>query len=285
MDNINAPELDVAATEATQTEVPLTPQMADPNTLPDVIFYLQDEKYSISSQYVLHIGVLPKITPMTGLEHYCRGIVLFNNESVPVYDLRKVFGIASFDQELEALMQQRIADHQRWVNELENSVNNNTEFTLTTDPHQCAFGKWYDSFKTDNYYLSMYMKQIEAPHAAIHKTGERVKQLMRDGKVDEAKKAIDDMKRKYYTKTLEILRGMGQVYREGRREMLIILHVRGNYLSIVADSISSIKKLTETSELPPDTDTSKNGYIEMLAKDGSGSNADVIQMINPFALK
>lgn len=254
----------------------------DPATLPDVVFVVQGEKYSISSRYVLHIGVMPKINYMTGLEPYCRGIILFNDHSVPVYDLRKLFGMSSFEEEWDQMIHQRMADHRRWVDELEKSVENETEFALTTDPHQCAFGKWYDNFSTDNSYLNLYLKQIEAPHAAIHRTGEAVKKLMREGKKDEALAVVADMKKKYFTKTMEILENMSRVYKDNRREMLIIMQVEGSYLSIVADSISSIKKLTEIYDLPEDGRTVKEDYIEMLAKENK--NSDVIQMLNPFAL-
>lgn len=269
-------------TDAEKAEVLTTAEAVDPALLPDVIFIVQNEKYSVSSRYVLHICVMPPITVMTGLEPYCRGITIFNEKSVPVYDLRKIFGMCSFEEEWDQMIHQRMADHQRWVSELEKSVENDTEFTLTTDPHQCAFGKWYDGFTTDNSYLNIYLKQINAPHTAIHKTGELVKQLMREGKKEEARAAVADMKKNYFKKTMEILENMSSVYKEGKREMLIIMQVEGTYISLVADSISSIKKLTELFPLPEDELTAKEDYIESLAKDTADHT--IVQMLNPFAL-
>lgn len=286
MENLNS--TDAAALQQDDTNKISKPNDAqpdygvDPTQLPDVIFVVQNELYSVSSRYVLHICVMPKITVMNGLEPYCRGITLFNEKSVPVYDLRKLFGLSSYEEEWTKMLQQRMADHRRWVTELENSVINETEFKLTTDPHQCAFGKWYDTFTTDNTYLNMYLKQINAPHTAIHKTGERIKQLMSEGKKHEAKEALDAMKKQHYSKTMELLENMSQVYMEGRREMLIIMLIEGTYISLVADSISAIKKLTEVFALPDDTPAAKEQFIEMLAKENKTSG--VIQMLDPFAL-
>lgn len=286
MENLNTAEI-IEAKSDTIESIP-DPYMlhkeeaVDPNQLPDIIFVVQSEKYSVSSQYVLHIGVMPKITVMNGLDAYCRGITIFNEQSVPVIDLRKLFGISSFEEEWDRMIHQRMEDHRRWVRELENSVENDTDFTLTTDPHQCAFGKWYDNFSTDNSYLNMYLRQIDAPHTAVHKTGELVKKLMKEGKKDEARAAIADMKKKYLNKTLEILENMSKVYKEGRREMLIMMQVEGTYISIVADSISSIRKLTDLYPLPEDEKSAKEDYIESLAKENNGG--DVVQMLDPLAL-
>jgi len=252
--------------------------------LPDVIFTLQDEKYSISSKYVLHIEVLPEITPMAGMEPHCRGIIIFNDQSVPVYDMRKIFDISNFHEELEAMMHQRIEDHEHWVNALEDSVRQGTEFTLTTDPHECAFGKWYDSFETDNSYLSMYLKSIEAPHSAIHKTGETVKKLMAEGKKEEAEKVINEMKATDFAKTKKLLANISTIYQEGMREMLIIMQVGDELKSMVVDSISSIKKLTDLCELPPNMPYGKSQYVERLAKDYHDDKMDVILMLNPYEL-
>jgi purine-binding chemotaxis protein CheW len=83
-------------------------------------------------------------------------------------------GLTSAVEETEsfcALMQQREQDHRNWLNELEAS---SRPFTLATDPHQCAFGKWYDKFKAENAWVAALLKKFDVPHRQIHGMAIRV---------------------------------------------------------------------------------------------------------------
>jgi chemoreceptor zinc-binding protein len=44
------------------------------------------------------------------------------------------------------MIDERKNDHIHWVNEFERSIKNDEQINLNTDPHECAFGKWYDNF-------------------------------------------------------------------------------------------------------------------------------------------
>lgn len=250
---------------------------------PDIIFKLQEDTYAVSSRYILFISVLGDLTPTSGDDPRYKGTVIFNGKSVHVYDLRYIFGIHDFEAELNELVKGRIADHVNWVNKLEESVNKNIPFTLTTDPHACAFGKWYDNFKTDDTYLAMYLKQIEEPHMAIHETGKRVKQLMAAGKQDEAKAEIEQMKRTHFAKTKSLLEGMVQVYKDGTKEMLIMMKIADLHIGIAVDKIVGIKKLEDLTPIPENMPRGKSKYIECLAKDKISGKADIIMVLNPHA--
>lgn len=257
----------------------------DEHELPDIIFKIQDDLYAVSSKYVVYISVLSDVTPTSGDDPRYRGTVIFNGKSVHVFDLRNLFGIHNFEEELNALVQGRIADHVNWVNKLEESVNENKPFELTTNPHACAFGKWYDNFKTDDTYLAMYLKGINEPHTAIHETGKRVKKLMAEGKQEEAKAEVEEMKRTHFAKTKSLLEGMVQVYKNGVREMLIMMKVDGRLKGIVVDRIVGIKKLEDLTPLPENLPRGRSDYIECLAKDKVGDMSDVIRILDPHALK
>ncbi len=247
--------------------------------LPYVVFRLQDNKFALSSRYVLHIEVLGNVTPMAGMGEFCRGIILFNDISVPVFDMRSMFGICNYVNELESFMQERIKNHEDWVAALENSVENGVEFKMTTDPHKCAFGKWFDTFESDNSYFNVYIRSVDAPHKAIHKTGEVVMRLMREGKRDEAMDVIRKMKDTDFVRTKEILAGASKIYMEGSREMLIVLQMEDGLKGIVVDSITDIKPLNDMCGVPKNSETSK--YISNIAKDKTQEgDIELIQIIN-----
>lgn len=255
-------------------------------TLPHIIFKLKDHKYAISSEFVIHMEALGPVTPMVDMDAHCRGMIIFNGVSVPIYNLRSMFGIGDFGKELEAMMQQRIQDHEKWVEELERTVLESREFMLTTDPHACAFGKWYDSFESDNSYLNVFLKSIDEPHRKIHQTGDTVKKLMAQSKQDEALAAIKDMKETYFQKTISLLSQVSSAYVEGSKEMLIYYQVDGVLKGIVVDSISDIHVLDDLYGLPEMLQTGENPYIERVAKDPTGKSGrdSVIQIINARAI-
>lgn len=252
---------------------------ASGTVLPYVIFKLKDNKFALSSRYVLHIEVLGTVTPMAGMGQFCRGIILFNEVSVPVFDMRSMFGIGNYVKELESFMQERIKNHEDWVAALEKSVETGEEFKMTTDPNKCAFGKWFDTFESDNSYFNVYMRGVDAPHRAIHKTGEVVMRLMREGKRNEAMDEIRRMKDTDFVKTKEILAGASKIYMEGSREMLIVLQMEDGLKGIVVDSITDIKVLNDMCGMPKNSDNSK--YISNIAKDRTpDGDIELIQIIN-----
>ena len=51
-------------------------------------------------------------------------------------------------QKLIQLFTEKEKDHHDWLNALEESIVDGVPFTKAKDPHQCAFGKWYDKFQT-----------------------------------------------------------------------------------------------------------------------------------------
>ncbi len=249
--------------------------------LPHVIFTVKDNKYALSSKYVLHLEVLGEVTPMVGMESYARGVILFHEEAVPVYDMRKLFGIRSHGEELAEFMTERMQDHENWVAALEKSVEDGTEFTLTTDPHMCKFGKWFDSYETDNNYFEMYIKTIEHPHLEVHETGKVVKKLMAGGKRDEAREAIKKMKATSYARTMNILREAAKVYVEGSKDMLIVLQLNDVKKSIVVDEICNVKFLSDMCSVPHNMSGSQSEYVCAIAKDRlPDGDTDLIFMFN-----
>jgi len=68
-------------------------------------------------------------------------------------------------------------DHLNWANHVSNlfTDNNMTELTVQTDPHKCAFGKWYYSGERKNAEemypeLKPLLASIETPHNHLHES-------------------------------------------------------------------------------------------------------------------
>ncbi|AWB67136.1 chemotaxis protein [Saccharobesus litoralis] len=141
------------------------------------------------------------------------GIKDFMGVPTPIYDL----GIAmnkkstqNLNQELNDLLHARENDHIEWLNSLEAAIKNDSPFTKATDPHQCEFGKWYDSFKTTNQDLQEVLKKFDEPHKRIHALANDLLSLNKDGDKDQALKILHTER----TTTLATLRRLFETARE-----------------------------------------------------------------------
>ncbi len=78
---------------------------------------------------------------------------------------------------LSSFIKEKELDHINWVRQLEQSVENNTEFSGQTDPTLCAFGKWMSGFKTDNQHIKESLEKFKELHNQLHQSAVKIKQL------------------------------------------------------------------------------------------------------------
>ncbi|KMT64198.1 CZB domain-containing protein [Catenovulum maritimum] len=122
------------------------------------------------------------------------GVKDFMGVPTPIYDLSIAMNKTSTkhqNKELVELLHLREKDHVDWLDALENTARTGIEFTKAKDPHQCAFGKWYDSFTTTNMDLAEVLKKFDAPHKAIHNLADSVLTLLEQDKQTEALTLIE----------------------------------------------------------------------------------------------
>ena len=120
--------------------------------MPSIVFQSNGIVFSMPSNNVQAIISLPKINFIPNLKPHIRGIIKNRNKVYSVIDFRLLTSQPSIAEQLaefRVMLDQREEDHVKWLVELENSVIENRSFNLATDPHKCAFGKWYDNLKPE----------------------------------------------------------------------------------------------------------------------------------------
>lgn len=88
--------------------------------------------------------------------------------------------------QLAAMLPQRRQDHIDWMSALEDSIRNGYAFGKARSPHECAFGKWYYSFRPAERQLALLLRNFEQPHAFIHGLADQLLKLTEAGKKEEA---------------------------------------------------------------------------------------------------
>ncbi len=220
---------------------------------PWALFNLEESVYGVSSEHIIAIFLLENIITMPDMPYYMRGVVNLRGKIVPIIDTRKFYGLPTVKEEIKELkkvMEVRKQDHINWLNELEASVIEDRDFKLTTDPHVCAFGKWYDSFKTNDMVLNYLLKKFDTPHKQVHAVGTEVRKLVDQGKHDKAFDVINKAKQRELKKMINLLNSFCNEYSETKRELVIAIEdpKEDREIGLIVDKVIAVEPIQADNE-------------------------------------
>lgn len=244
---------------------------------PWVLLELNNVVYATSCENVLSLNQLPDSTPLPKAPPEVRGVINFRGRLIELIDTRRILGIKSIVDEIEdfnAIMTQRYQDHLNWLNTLESTVKNDTEFTLTTDPHKCAFGKWYDSYNSKNthiMFLSTFAK-FDKPHKAIHEIAIKAKELIFKGDKQAAVDLIESTRNTKLKEMLGLFGDLKEAYKDSRKEIVVVIgEDESKCIGLSVDQITAIEHLTDfDGNLVKDSMTTTE-YLSGIARRKDGS--------------
>lgn len=202
------------------------PANAD-GTITVMAFYIEDAMYAVPIDNVVslsketdHVQPLPIKAPgLMGVSHFLGSVV-------PVLDIASRIGVKSgtaSKKEMIETLTLREQEHTEWMDALEQAILTGDHFTKPRNPHECAFGRWYDHFETRNEALREIFSQFDAPHRQIHSLADKLLALRDAGKTDEAMKEL----RFHRATTLKRLKSLFSHARQQLQELMrpILLYV------------------------------------------------------------
>ena len=153
--------------------------------------------------------------------------------------------LITFNEEakLAALLYSRDEDHRRWVDELEACVREGRTFGLPLDPHACAFGQWYDSYRAPNLVLESNLRHLQEPHAALHALGEEVVARAAAGQADEALQRIGSARDTICQRLRGLFAEARELVRDTSREIAIVHDDGVRSVGFTVDSVESVEVL------------------------------------------
>jgi chemotaxis signal transduction protein len=221
--------------------------------VPWVLIRLEGSMFAVECSWVREMLLLPDTTALPVAVEGVRGLITLRDTVIPIVDLRKILGMRSVEEESQALVamfNKRAEDHRRWLTELEASVREGREFGLTLDPHQCAFGRWYDAYKPQNVVLESHLKRFDQPHKAIHALGTSVANLVKAGKLDEALELIGHAHSGILVTLMKLFEETPAIMAAMNREMAIVLRGSNRVLGITADTVESVEAIKPDTKGP-----------------------------------
>lgn len=216
-----------------------------------VVFKIKNCGYAVHSGCVVSIEVMPDIvTKYAGAEKYVKGIMPFRGDIIPLIEVRSLFEFKTLEQEykeFQEMLDARKQDHIRWVETLDQCIRENKPFLLATDPHKCAFGKWYDNFSSESQSVNFHMKKIEEPHRKLHHTALEAESCKKE--CDKCKRSIclnDALKKaeeEYKPVILGLMDQAKEVFRHSYRDMVIVLQKDERKIGILVDDVMGVESL------------------------------------------
>lgn len=244
--------------------------------LPWVIFSLNNQKFAFSVGEVKEMVAMQLIVSVPDNPPYFRGVTNLRGAVLPVVDLRKKMGMPGLAEEIQSMiemLEHREEDHRKWIGELEASVREKRPFSLTTDPHKCAFGKWYDSFSTENLILDFCLKKFDEPHRQVHEAGNIVADYVRSGDFDSALETVMKTKNQAFSTMVGLFRETRNILMDTNREILMVLEGKRGRICVSVDAIESVERINEDGieEKPFFVSYPGNKCISGIAKRRGGS--------------
>lgn len=214
---------------------------------PYIVFKSAGRLFTLNSANVLAIQEMPNVEAVPQAPDGMRGIFIFHGDVAPVFDFRWVLGESSMESEANqftVMLEARKQDHINWMNKLRECARSKAPFPLATDPHKCAFGKWYDTFETDNGAVKVHLRKIEQPHKELHETAVKVMDCVaQNGKCD-VEQMLETAQKKYVNNVLHILEEAKGVFDDSFREMALVMSLDGKLCALAVDEVLSIDELS-----------------------------------------
>lgn len=258
--------------------------MEKQHALPWVIVTVNGQAYGVSTEFFREIVSVREFARVPGCPPYLRGVINLRGIIVPLVDLRMRMGLPSALGATEAfcqMMTEREHDHVNWLAELEASVREEREFHLTTDPHQCAFGRWYDSYRTDNPWVAAQLKKFDRPHRAIHGVAERVTALVAKSDAAGAGRLLDETRNSDLAAMKRLFSGLMELVRETQAEPLMILELGRWKIAATIDRADAVEPLS-VEDAPVGTEVESGGLVRQVGR--REKTGQVVLILDPLRL-
>lgn len=210
------------------------------------------------------------MTQVTRVPHspkFIRGVINHRGTIIPVIDARSLLGFQRRGQEasqLQEIFAGLKADHDTWLNAVEQSIKEGTPFTGPTDPTQCRFGVWYGQVMDGTVaqckeqlcdsVINAIIKRFDTPHRRMHTVADHAIKLAEEGNKDKALSLISESRDRDLGAMNELFDHTYNAINKQYESMLVITEHGGQKAAIAVDGVSFVADCKdELVESLPDT--------------------------------
>ncbi len=235
-----------------------------------ILVKLEEQLFALPACFGHSMILMPETTAVPGCPSGMRGVIRFRGKVIPLVDLRHSLGMVThneIDSELKDLLDARIQDHQNWLNELEASVREDRTFQGALDPTQCKLGRWLETVETSDLTLSAHFQRIRLAHAALHAVAHQVENAKRSEGSEAAMQLVQRTRQVSLEEIITLFQELKKLYGTTRREIAVILEVKGKLVAFAVDSVVAVERLKEQNLVGQDGESDEDsGLIRGIGK-------------------
>lgn len=225
-----------------------------PETLDVITFEADDTRYAVPIEQVRYIQKDDNATTRIDTVNGAYQVVQFEGQPVPLIDFAEWTGgkaVYRNNLSLIKVLEQREQDHLEWMDALEHTLRTGVPFTKAKDPHQCAFGRWYDTFHADDEMLADLMKDFDEPHQRIHALADKLLALQEEQGLEAALALFQREKAFTLARLQELFADARDRLRTITRPVLVYLVKKdGELVAVRLNALSDIESHTWAEFIP-----------------------------------
>lgn len=252
---------------------------------PFIVFNVAKTQFCVNSKHISSIMQLPEYESLPSSPQEIMGIFSYRGGHVTMLDLRSLLKKKTMEEEYREfceMIDQRKQEHVRWVEELERTALSGETFTLATDSHKCALGKWYYAFRSDVLEVNFHLKKIEEPHDKLHNAAIDVANCSRECdacKREEClKQILDRVKGDCMPRILTLLEETKELFRNKVYHEMVLVMDGEPKIGLVVDSVDSVEDLKSVKKEGDNRELPLTQYIKDMKK--SDKTDDIILELN-----
>lgn len=242
-----------------------------------IIVEIDGQVYALDAASVVHMMDYKSVSPrsLVGAPPSVRGVFEHRGSIICIVDGRTLMGMPSFEeslQELKDTLAAREQDHVAWLEELRRCCEEECAFTKATDPHKCAFGKWYDALMASedrrirmtggDVELEYILRSFDEPHKRIHAIAQEALGLVEAGQKDNAQALIQRTWDTQLGSMRQLFASLLKGVEANRRDILIVVEQDGERFALVVDKVRAMGEFSDEEISPHGLDGLANPCIE-----------------------
>lgn len=170
-------------------------EQADSKTIEDVqlvSFIIGNEEYAFYIDKVREILRFDKITEVPNSPEYMLGLITVRGKLLPVVDLRKLFNMRTFGEDISEHVEKIKAAHEEFLKALSSSIDGKSVFKGELDHNKCSFGVFLSNFYTSSVEVDNAVEEIKQDHVLFHNYAKESLDILRESGSEKAKSFFDE---------------------------------------------------------------------------------------------
>jgi chemotaxis signal transduction protein len=206
-----------------------------------LLIRLGDRNFGVPLAQVRYVSPIPADFASHGAraaDHF-----VFEGSPLPYVSLWDRLGLTSCYgeyEEMQAMLPQRRQDHLDWMGALEEAIRGGGAFAKARNPRECAFGKWYYGYRSQDRRLALLLGQFEQPHAVIHGLADTLLGLVEQGQGGEAMNRFEEARHTTLAKLMQLFDAAQRLVVELQRRVGVIISDGETTCALGADGIRDI---------------------------------------------